>query len=202
MSNLSLNKSSGTGTAKNHQRDGIFVNLVTILKARDITKTDDNKFDREIAIELKCEIDRSPQENWERTITIGGNWKRDSQTKEVLDWGGAFKIKDLLNACMIEEGDLWDEGHTLKQEVVNSLVGKEILLLSYKKADGKYGYWDLVGAPTRNRRQFADFFYQQWMKRGYPKNYNGGDDAAFDGPSPKAATNISQAAQANATLSI
>ena len=82
---LSLAGSNGS-SSEGYMGNGVYVDEVQIKKVSDVTsKETERGFKRDISIALKVLVLKN---DWERTVTIGGNYKRDPITKEVTDWGG------------------------------------------------------------------------------------------------------------------
>jgi hypothetical protein len=172
---LSLSNSGG-GNSKGYMGNGIYVDEVEIKKASDVTEQEKSSgFDRDVSIKLEVLVLKN---DWERTVTIGGNYKRDPITKEVLDWGGAFKLKDLFVACGMTDEDV-QEGLSANgipsSDLLAGCIGKKIKTLTYTNINTtsdklKYSTWNSVTSAGRDSANFAEYFMSQ-VAKGYPKNY-------------------------------
>ena len=153
---------SGSG-AENNLGDNIYYNEGTILSVKDVTDTADNAFENDIAIQLMVQV---PNLNDPKTITISGDFKRDQMTKEVVDWGGAFKIQKLCQACGLD-GTL-NAHYKLDAGILQQMVGKTIVFANYKKKDGKYKPWNQVFNPAdlkdKNDLKVRFLNYQKYLK--------------------------------------
>ena len=121
---LSLAGSNGSAS-EGYMGDGVYVDEVEINKISDVTSEEEAKgFKRDISIALQVRVLKN---DWERTVTIGGNYKRDAQTKEVIDWGGAFKLKDLFIACGLTDKDI-SENMNADGQFAKEMLEKSSLL--------------------------------------------------------------------------
>tara|TARA_B110000263_G_scaffold249826_1_gene268743 strand:- start:701 stop:1291 length:591 start_codon:yes stop_codon:yes gene_type:complete len=173
---LSLSGSNGS-SSEGYMGNGIYVDEVEIKTVSDVTKQESEKgFKRDISIALKVLVLKN---DWERTVTIGGNYKRDEQTKEVTDWGGAFKLKDLFIACGLTNKDMdehIDANGVPSKDLLERCVSHKLKTLTYTNVKGKYSTWNSVTGADRDSVKFKEYFMSQ-VAKGYPKNYQapGGD---------------------------
>ena len=167
-------KSHSNGKNEGDMGKGIYVNEGIITNAVDITSDPvKNKFSKEVAIELHVKV---PNLTWDKIVTLGGPLFKDPQTGKIT--GIPYNLHDLFKVCEIKEIDVTEQG--VAKEVVDQCIGKELLLLSYTKKKGGYGTWDKVGAIDRDKQSFADWFYSNWEKKGYPTAYK--EPSANPGP--------------------
>ena len=167
---LSLAGSNGSAS-EGYMGDGVYVDEVEIKEVKNVTKDEAAKgFKRDISIALKVLVLKN---DWERTVTIGGNYKRDQQTQEVIDWGGAFKLKDLFIACNLTDKDMdenIDANGIPSNDMLARCVSHKLKTLTYTNVKGKYSTWNSVTAADRDSSKFKEYFMSQ-VAKGYPKNY-------------------------------
>tara|TARA_X000000368_G_scaffold245987_2_gene194338 strand:- start:2106 stop:2693 length:588 start_codon:yes stop_codon:yes gene_type:complete len=167
---LSLAGSNGSAS-EGYMGDGVYVDEVEINKISDVTSEEEAKgFKRDISIALQVRVLKN---DWERTVTIGGNYKRDAQTKEVIDWGGAFKLKDLFIACGLTDKDISENMNAdgqFAKEMLEKCVSHKLKTLTYTNKNGKYSTWNSVTGADRDSKKFKEYFMSQ-VAKGYPKNY-------------------------------
>ena len=167
---LSLAGSNGS-SSEGYMGNGVYVDEVQIKKVSDVTsKETERGFKRDISIALKVLVLKN---DWERTVTIGGNYKRDPITKEVTDWGGAFKLKDLFIACGLTDKDMDEEidaNGVPSSKLLDRCVSHNLKTLTYTNVKGKYSTWNSVTGADRDSVKFKEYFMSQ-VAKGYPKNY-------------------------------
>jgi len=167
-------KSNSNGANEGNMGKGIYVDEATITSAVDVTSDPvKNKFSKEVAVELQVELAKN---GWKKTVTLGGKLTKDTQTGDIA--GLPFNLNDLFKICEIKEIDITEQG--VAKEAVDQCIGKELLLLSYTKKKGGYGSWDRVASIDRDKQSFADWFYSNWIKSGYPTAYK--EPSANPGP--------------------
>jgi hypothetical protein len=151
---------------------GIFISRVTIIKAEDISGKVipylDNPFD--IAVKLTLDIGKE----FHPELTIGGMFKRDLETGEVVGWGSGFIVQDAL-AKLGFTGTL-EQHNRLPKQAIDSLVGKEFLRLSYVSGlrDGgkpKYSDWNMISSVDEGPDALLERFKKS-LTKGYPRNYH------------------------------
>jgi len=162
---LKIQQSSGGG--EGYMGDGIFIDKATVKSVTDVTNDEsaNGGFKRDIALQVKLMLSKN---DWERTITIGGNFARDNMNNSITDWGGAFRLRDFFLACGVE-GEL-DENNRFSEELIRQTIGCDILILSYRNDNDKTSTWTQVASPDRDKEEFKQYFLSQ-VKKGYPKNY-------------------------------
>ena len=173
-----------TGNSEGYLGDGVYVDDAEVLSIQDLSgkTTQFQQYASDLCVEVKVKLLKN---DWEKTFNVAGNFKRDMSTKEITDWGGAFKVRDFfISAGMkdkleellpkMEEGKIPDE---LKEGV----KGKAILILSYRNKKGKTSTWNQVSVPTRKKEAFKDYFMKEYYKskkkdKGpWPSNYQPND---------------------------
>ena len=117
---------------------------------------------------MKKVIVHLSKNDWERTLTIGGNFKRDTVNDSITDWGGAFRLRDFFLACGVE-GEL-NENNRFDDELMRQTIGCDIMTLSYRNEKDKTSTWTQVSTPERDKEEFKEYFLKQ-VAKGYPSNY-------------------------------
>ena len=172
---MALSLSGGGNSAEGYMGNGIYVDEVEIKKASDVTEQEKSAgFSRDVSIKLEVLVLKN---DWDRTVTIGGNYKKDPATKKIEDWGGAFKLKDLFVACGMTDDDLKKKmaNGIPSPELLARCVGKKIKTLTYTNKNStsdklKYSTWNSVTSAERDSAKFAEYFMSQ-VAKGYPRNY-------------------------------
>jgi hypothetical protein len=123
----------------------------------------------DIVLKMELEIGRDFKPGFE----IFGNFKRNTE-RGIVDWGGAFPIRDFLNAAGFD-GTVDDNGQ-LDNEKLQTLVGKSFKRLTYvshTKKNGKVGYtsWNLTTSPTEADDVLFDKFLAS-LTKGFPRNFH------------------------------
>lgn len=151
--------------------DGIFVDLAVVKSIKDISgkTTDFQREAQDLALEVTFLIEKN---GWERTLTFGGNFKRDDNTSETVGWGGAFLVREFLQRLEAVNDDTeLDKDNHIAIAVIEDAVSRYCLLLSYPNNKGKSSTWNRVGHQDTDRKEFKDFFMSEYQKSGYPKNF-------------------------------
>lgn len=176
---LSISRASTGGSSEGYMGDGIYIDKAQILKVEEVTEEENikgaEKFNnfkpKEVAIRTTVRILKN---DWEKIITISGNYKRQTTKPfELIDWGGAFKINILLGACGLPDDvakKIQASNGIPPKEVLDECVGKMISILTYTKETGGYATWNTVASDDRDPAGFKDYFLSQ-VKKGYPRNY-------------------------------
>jgi len=151
---------------------GVFINLVTITDAEDISGTTLPFLDRAVDIGIKLTLDIG-REDFQPELTIFGNFERDFNTNQIIGWGSAFCIQELLYKLSYK-GQL-NLDNTIPKEAIESLIGKQFYKLAYVsgiKDNGQLRYtnWNLIAAPDEDHEYLAKRFQKSTLS-GYPKNY-------------------------------
>lgn len=158
-------KSSGQGDYK-----GYLISEATIAGVKDISGTKLPFMTKpcDIGVQLILEIGKT----FQPTLAISGDFQRDD-SGEIIGWGRANKVRELFVKLGAAEG--LTEDNRLPPDVLESLIGKKILRLSYvsgRKDNGKLKYsdWSEVGIPEDGAEVLAKRF-ESSVHRGYPKNF-------------------------------
>jgi hypothetical protein len=150
---------------------GIYINEVEIVAAEDISGAVLPYLERPVDIGVKLTLDIGKEFNPE--LVIAGNFKRDPDTGEVVGWGSAFVVAEALSR-LGHTGPL-DEGNGIPPGVLESVIGKRFLRLSYvsgMKQDGRFRYsdWNQIGTLEEGPHALAARFSRS-LAKGFPKNY-------------------------------
>jgi hypothetical protein len=150
---------------------GVFINEVEVAAAEDISGTTPPFMDRpvDIGIKLTLEIGK----NFQPVLSITGNFKRDTDTGEVIGWGSAFVVQEALSRLGFK-GEL-DQENRIPADALQRVIGKSFLRLSYisgEKQNGKprYSDWGRMASTEEGAEELAKRFKQS-VAKGYPKNY-------------------------------
>jgi hypothetical protein len=124
--------------------------------------------------------------DWDKTFNSGGNFSKDKMTGEILNWGGAFKVRDFFIATdqksTLETALKELESGHIPQAMIDNAIGKMILILSYRNKKDKTSTWNQVFAPKRDRESMKNYFLNQWKKSKsksngpFPSNYKADDE--------------------------
>ena len=153
------------------KKTGVFISEATIKSVSvkyDIQEEWQKRPD-DIALYLDLDIGR----DFDHQMRIGGYFNRNDDGT-IKNWGAALKVKILLDSLGIE-GQLTDE-HQLPDEVIEDMVGKKFLRLSYVagiKKNGKTLWVDWnevgkVGQEDRLREKFMKSVNDGWVKNYKP----------------------------------
>lgn len=176
---------STTPQANSVYGPGVFISEATIINAQDHSGTMPSFLKTIPDIYLVLTIDIGKE--WTPEMSFFGDYKRDERSPEVIvDWGSAFKIRNLFSACGIHR-EINDDG-TIPGDMVKELTGKKILRLQYvsgvrENGKLKYSDWTEQVLPADgDPRKLAELFFKS-VERGYPKNYSPDvlvEDDSFD----------------------
>ena len=164
--------------------DGIYVDDAEVISVNDLSgkTTQFQQYASDLCLEVKVKLLKN---DWEKTFNVAGNFARDPSTKEVTDWGGAFKVRDFfINTGMkdqLEELLSEMEKGNIPSKLMFDVVGKAIRILSYRNKKGKTSTWNQVSSPSRKKEAFKDYFVKEYNKskkkpKGpWPSNYEPND---------------------------
>ena len=164
--------------------DGIYVDDAEVISVNDLSgkHTQFQQYASDLCLEVKVKLLKN---DWEKTFNVAGNFARDPSTKEVTDWGGAFKVRDFfINTGMkdqLEELLSEMEKGNIPSKLMFDVVGKAIRILSYRNKKGKTSTWNQVSSPSRKKEAFKDYFVKEYNKskkkpKGpWPSNYEPND---------------------------
>ena len=164
--------------------DGIYVDDAEVISVNDLSgkTTQFQQYASDLCLEVKVKLLKN---DWEKTFNVAGNFARDPSTKEVTDWGGAFKVRDFfINTGMkdqLEELLSEMEKGNIPSKLMFDVVRKAIRILSYRNKKGKTSTWNQVSSPSRKKEAFKDYFVKEYNKskkkpKGpWPSNYEPND---------------------------
>ena len=169
-----------SGSLDGYMGNGIYVDDAIVGTIEDISgKTSKfQQFASDLCIEVRINLQKN---DWVKTFNIAGNFTRDVSTKEVTDWGGAFKVRDFFIAVGLKE-ELENalkemESGAIPVGLLEATIGKELRILSYRNKKGKSSTWNQVSNPKRKKESFKSYFLNEFekskKKKGgpYPSNY-------------------------------
>jgi len=175
MADLSFTSNGSDSGSENNLGDNVWYNKGTIKSATDTTDKTVNFGRGDVTFDIACELEIAIEGlQYPKTVTVSGNFRKD-HTGQVVDWGGAFKIQKLFQAAGIT-GNLVN--NRLTPDILNSLLGKEVSFINYKKKDGKFATWNRF-YPTNAPKEVIkkDFLKDRARidKGGWTNNYDPGD---------------------------
>lgn len=188
---MSLKLNTGNGS-EGYLGDGIYVDDAEIISVSDLSgkTTQFQQYASDLCLEVKVKLLKN---DWEKTFNVAGNFARDASTKEVTDWGGAFKVRDFfVNAGMkdqLEELLSEMEKGSIPAKLSHDIIGKAIRILSYRNKKGKTSTWNQISSPLRKKEAFKDYFMKEYNKskkkpKGpWPSNYEPNDFTESSGDS-------------------
>ena len=155
--------------------ENIFVDNVKVVTA-DInyeTKQDWQTYSDDMSINMTLDIGRDFQPNF----YIGGNFKKDETSGQVIGWGTAFKIKLFFDAIgmpiRLSKGKLLQD-QRLPDDAASQLIGKEFARLTYtctklkKTGDNMWKEWQETRPTNVDHAEFKDIFRNavtnNWIK--------------------------------------
>jgi hypothetical protein len=153
---------------------GVYINKATIIGAVDMSEEGLSFLTQPVDVAIVLTLDIGKTFNPE--MSFFGNYKRDNRNNLIVDWGGAYSVRNLFTACGIDS-EINDDG-SIPSELLKALIGKEILRLQYvsgireKDDKPKYSDWtQTVLAGSEKPEKLAKLF-EQSVAKGYPKNYS------------------------------
>ena len=164
---------SSNTTTKNSEN--IFVDNVKIVTANlnYETKQDWQTYSDDMSISMTLDIGR----DFNPSFYIGGNFKKDETSGEVLGWGTAYKIKLFFDAIgmpiRLSKGKLLQD-QRLPEGAESQLIGKEFARLTYKSTklkktgDNMWKEWQETRPTSVDHAEFKDVFRNavanNWIK--------------------------------------
>ncbi len=168
--------------SNNKKSDGIFVDTVKIADAvinyRVMEKW--QKMPDDISLKLTLDIGK----DFQPEMYIGGQFREDTVSGNVISWGTATKVKILLDNIGL--GVACDKNapagsQKLPDDIKDRMIGKEFLRLMYRsnrtKQDGNYRIkeWQETGAvgpgnAQKLRNKFAEAVSNSWVKDYNPSS--------------------------------
>ena len=166
-----------TGGSSSGSKDNIFVDKVKIASA-DIkygVKEDWQTYSDDISIHLTLDIGR----DFQPKMYIGGNYKKDEVSGEMLGWSTAFKIKMFFDSIVmpikLDKGKN-PQSSRLPADAGQRLIGKEFLRLTYvstkTKRDGGalWKDWQETRSASYDQTRFKNEF-KEAVSKGYVKDF-------------------------------
>ena len=177
--------SSGSGN-----KDNIFVDKVRIATAeiKYGVKEEWQTYSDDISIHLTLDIGKDFQPN----MYIGGNYKKDEVSGEIVGWSTAFKVKMFFDSIgmpiMLDKGKN-PQSSRLPADAQQRLLEKQFLRLTYistkTKRDGGQLWkdWQETRNPNYNTKDFkADF--KEAVSKGYVKDFQSSNETSSEEGSP------------------
>lgn len=181
----SSNSSSGSKS-----KDNIFVDKVKIAKAeiKYGVKEDWQTYSDDISVHLTLDIGRDFQPN----MYIGGNYKKDDVSGDIVGWSTAFKVKMFFDSIglpiMLDKGKN-PQSSRLPADAEQRLIGKDFLRLTYvstkTKRDGGalWKDWQETRNPNYEVSKFKAEFKDS-VGKNYVKDYQSNEDSPEQSDSP------------------
>ena len=92
-------------------------------------------------------------QDWDNTLEIYGNVKKDIETTDQKSWGSAFKIKNFFESVFKEKDLYMNNDYTIPDKWCDVAIGRQFMLCSYKttklKKSGKH-FWDTYKIVARS----------------------------------------------------
>ena len=175
-----------TGGSSSGSKDNIFVDKVKIASA-DIkygVKEDWQTYSDDISIHLTLDIGR----DFQPKMYIGGNYKKDEVSGEIVGWSTAFKVKMFFDSIgmpiMLDKGKN-PQSSRLPADAGQRLIGKEFLRLTYvstkTKRDGGQLWkdWQETRPVSYDQKKFKDDFRGS-VSKNYVKDFQSSDEPKED----------------------
>lgn len=175
---------------KSGSKDNIFVDKVKIadVKIKYGVKEDWQTYSDDISIHLTLDIGRDFQPN----MYIGGNYKKDEVSGEIVGWSTAFKVKMFFDSLgmpiMLDKGKN-PQSSRLPADAEQILKGKEFLRLTYistkTKRDGGQLWkdWQETRSPDYDSKSFKSDFKES-VNKGYVKDFKSSNETSNEEASP------------------
>ncbi len=163
---------------------GVFISQVSVVNVENISGQQPPYMERPIDLGLKLTLNIG--RDFQPDLIIAGNFKRDAQSNDVIGWGSAFVVQDILSR--LGYSGILQEGNVLPQEALDFLLHKSFYRLSYVsgvKDNGRLRYtdWNQVATLDEGAESLVNRFKKSLCK-GYPKNYH---PEFMDEPAPATA---------------
>ena len=170
-------------------KDNIFVDKVKIAKAeiKYSVKEDWQTYSDDISVHLTLDIGKDFQPN----MYIGGNYKKDDVSGEIVGWSTAFKVKMFFDSIglpiMLDKGKN-PQSSRLPADAEQRLIGKEFLRLTYistkTKRDGGQLWkdWQETRMPSYEVSKFKTEF-KDAVGKNYVKDFQTSEESS-EGDSP------------------
>tara|TARA_R110002074_G_scaffold396621_1_gene586198 strand:+ start:647 stop:1210 length:564 start_codon:yes stop_codon:yes gene_type:complete len=90
-------------------------------------------------------IEYNDGQDWDKTLTIHGNVKKNLPITDPKSWGAGFKVRTFFEAALNKKNLLMNDDYTLPESWLDDVVGKQFMVCSYKtnkmKKTGK-NFWN------------------------------------------------------------
>lgn len=168
--------------SNNKKSDGIFVDTVKIVDAEINYRVMEKwqKMPDDISLKLTLDIGK----DFQPEMYIGGQFREDKVSGNVISWGTATKVKILLDniglgvAC---DKNAPAASQKLPDDIKDRMIGKEFLRLMYRstrtKQDGNYRIkeWQETGMvgpgnAQKLRNKFSEAVSNSWVKDYNPNS--------------------------------
>jgi hypothetical protein len=151
---------------------GIYINDATIVDCQDISGQVLPFLEHPLDIGFKLFLDIG--RDFQPELLIGGNFKKDQASGEVIGWGSGFLVQEALAVLTGYNGTL-EEGNKIPVGVLETLIGKRFWKLSYvsgHKANGRIRYtdWNQIASLEEGPDVLLAKFKRS-LAKGYPRNY-------------------------------
>ncbi|MBU46192.1 MAG: hypothetical protein CMD28_02075 [Flavobacteriales bacterium] len=165
-------------------KDNLFVDKVKIAKAeiKYGVKEDWQTYSDDISVHLTLDIGRDFQPN----MYIGGNYKKDDVSGEIVGWSTAFKVKMFFDSIglpiMLDKGKS-PQSSKLPADAEQRLIGKEFLRLTYistkTKRDGGQLWkdWQETRMPNYEVNKFKAEFKDS-VGKNYVKDFKSSEESS------------------------
>jgi len=179
-----------TGGSSSGSKDNIFVDKVKIATAKIKygVKEDWQTYSDDISIHLTLDIGRDFQPN----MYIGGNYKKDEVSGEIVGWSTAFKVKMFFDSIgmpiKLDKGKN-PQSSRLPADAEQRLVGKDFLRLNYistkTKRDGGalWKDWQETRPVSYDTKKFK-LDFKESVSKNYIKDYKASDEPSNEESSP------------------
>ncbi len=179
-----------TNSGSSGTKSNIFVDKAKIatVQIKYGVKEDWQTYSDDISIHLTLDIGKDFQPN----MYIGGNYKKDEVSGEIVGWSTAFKVKlffDALGMPIKLDKGMQPQSSRLPADAEKVLVGKEFKRLTYlstkTKRDGGalWKDWQETRHATYDQDKFKSEFKES-VSKGYVKDFASVDSQESEEASP------------------
>ena len=179
-----------TNSGSSGTKSNIFVDKAKIatVQIKYGVKEDWQTYSDDISIHLTLDIGKDFQPN----MYIGGNYKKDEVSGEIVGWSTAFKVKLFFDAIgmpiKLDKG-MQPQSSRLPADAEKVLVGKEFNRLTYlstkTKRDGGalWKDWQETRHATYDQNKFKSEFKES-VSKGWVKDFASADSSQSEEASP------------------
>ena len=166
-----------SSSSKSGAKSNLFVDTAKIasVQIKYGVQEDWQTYSDDISIHLTLDIGRDFQPN----MYIGGNYKKDDVSGEIVGWSTAFKVKlffDALGMPIKLDKGMQPQSSRLPADAEKVLVGKEFSRLTYvstkTKRDGGalWKDWQETRSASYDQTRFKNEF-KEAVSKGYVKDF-------------------------------